>query len=233
MSQLFATALLLSLGAGSAGLLAVSNQPTLASSFNPVPTQTGILSSRAAESALEVYLAQVEPGAITPSQAQEGEAISVNICAHLPDWQRPSNLAQIKQLESMPNYGEALQSDPLAELAKAWWINELFSFTTYGLSARTDPLYLSGLWTAIDDTWDCYSADQPEQINRGELAELWLLNHRLVNLVWQDEQYLATVEPTATGLQLVQFPRRDHGQGLPLSVVTTTGQAVAVMSGDW
>ncbi|WP_017299651.1 hypothetical protein [Nodosilinea nodulosa] len=233
MSQLFATALLLTLGAGSAGLFAVSNQPTLARSSGPGPMQAGLLRSGAAVSALAGYLAQVEPEATSTDQPQAGEAIAANICANLPDWQRPSDLAQIKQLESMPGYGEALQSDPLAELAKAWWSNEFFSFTTYGLSARTDPLYLSGVWTAMDDTWGCYSADQPEQINRGELAELWLLHHRLVNLVWQDEHYLATVEPTDTGLQLVQFPRREHNQGLPLSIVTTTGQALAVMSGDW
>jgi hypothetical protein len=130
-------------------------------------------------------------------------------------------------------YGAALQSDPLAEMVKTWWSHNIFSFTTYGLSARTDPLYLSGVWTAIDDTWDCYSGNQPEQINQGELAEMWLLHHRLVNLVWQDEQYLATVEPVDTGLQLVQFPRRERGQGLPLNIVTTNGQALEVMSGDW
>lgn len=233
MSHLFATALLLTLGAGSAGLFLASNQSTLASSFNPSPMRAGLLSSGVADSALAVYLAQVEAGSDSTPQTQDGETIAANICTDLPDWQRPSDLAQIKQLESMPGYGEALQSDPLAEIAKDWWSNALFSFTTYGLSARTDPLYLSGVWTAMDDSWGCYSADQPEQINRGELAELWLLHHRLVNLVWQDEQYLATVEPTETGLQLVQFSRREHDQGLPLSIVTTTGQALTVMSGDW
>jgi hypothetical protein len=116
----------------------------------------------------------------------------------------------------MPNYGVALQSDPLAELAKAWWSHEIFSFTTYGLSARTDPLYLSGVWTALDDTWDCYNGDQPEQINQGELAEMWLLHHRLVSLEWQDGQYLVTVEPTDAGLQLVQFSPARKRPGIAL-----------------
>jgi hypothetical protein len=89
------------------------------------------------------------------------------------------------------------------------------------------------VWTALEDTWDCYSGDQPEQINQGELAELWLLNHRLVSMAWQDSQYVVTVEPVGTGLQLVQFPRQESSQPLPLTIVTTTGQTLAVMSGDW
>ena len=233
MSHLFATALLLTLGAGSVGLLTVSNQPTLAHSAYPSPIQAGLLGSGAAASALVTYLAQIEVPATSAPGAQAFDTIAADICVSLPDWQRPAEVAQVKQLEAMPNYGVALQSDPLAELAKAWWSHEIFSFTTYGLSARTDPLYLSGVWTALDDTWDCYNGDQPEQINQGELAEMWLLHHRLVSLEWQDGQYLVTVEPTDAGLQLVQFSRRESGQGLPLSIITTTGQALAVMSGDW
>ncbi|MBE9112461.1 hypothetical protein IQ273_24005 [Nodosilinea sp. LEGE 07298] len=233
MDQLFATTLLLTLSAGSTGLFVASNQPTLASSFSANPMRASLLSSGAAESALATYLAQVELPSDSTLQTQEGEVVATDICVNLPNWHRPSDLAQTKQLEAMPMYGAALQSDPLAEMVKTWWSHNIFSFTTYGLSARTDPLYLSGVWTAIDDTWDCYSDNQPEQINQGELAEMWLLHHRLVNLVWQDEQYLATVEPVDTGLQLVQFPRRERGQGLPLNIVTTNGQALEVMSGDW
>lgn len=232
MDHLFATTLLLTLGAGSVGLLMASHQPTLASSSSASPMQA-VLSSGAAETALATYLAQVEVPSNSTPQTQTGESIAADICVNLPDWQRPSDLAQMKQLEAMPTYGAALQSDPLAEMVKTWWNHEIFSFTTYGLSARTDPLYLSGVWTAMDNTWDCYSGNQPEQINQGELAEMWLLHHRLVGLVWQNGQYLATVEPTDTGLQLVQFPRRESSQGLPLNIVTTNGQALAVMSGDW
>ncbi|MEA5450527.1 hypothetical protein VB780_18240 [Leptolyngbya sp. CCNP1308] len=246
MSHLFATALLLTLGVGSAGLLTVSTQPTLAQAFHsPGPLQAGLLGTSSSTPALSNYLAQAEipfaevgigaddaASSVELGQALDA-AIAATVCADLPDWQRPSEVAQTKQLEAMPYYGEALDSDPLEALAKAWWSHEIFVFTTYGLSARTDPLYLSGVWTAIDDTWDCYSGDQPEQINQGELAEMWLLHHRLVGLEWQDDQYLATVEPVGSGLQLVQFPRRERAQSLPLNIVTTTGQALAVMSGDW
>lgn len=245
MSHLFATALLLTLGVGSAGLLTASTQPSLTQAFHSSgPLQAGLLGTSAATSALANYLAQTEmpftPAAIGAVEAspstglgQALDAIAATVCANLPDWQRPSEVAQMKQLEAMPSYGAALESDPLAALAKAWWGHEIFVFTTYGLSARTDPLYLSGVWTAMDDTWDCYSGDQPEQINQGEMAEMWLLHHRLVGLEWQDDRYLVTVEPMGSGLQLVQFPRQERNQSLPLNIVTTTGQALAVMSGDW
>ncbi|PZV09662.1 MAG: hypothetical protein DCF32_01735 [Leptolyngbya sp.] len=245
MSHLFATALLLTLGAGSAGLLTASAQPTQAQSFNSIsPLQVGLISTSSAVPALGNSLAQVEVplsaeagiGAETTSlseQSQSLDAIAATVCANLPEWERPSAIAQTKQLEAMPYYGEELDTAPMAELAKAWWGHDFFIFTTYGLSARTDPLYLSGVWTAMDDIWDCYSGDRPEQINQGELAEMWLLHHRLVSLEWQDSQYLVTVEPVGSGLQLVQFPRRESDQTLPLSIVSTTGQALAVMSGDW
>ncbi|HSM84331.1 MAG TPA: hypothetical protein VLS96_21760 [Nodosilinea sp.] len=219
MSQLFATALLLTLSAGSAGLMTVSTQPTQAAQ----PFQSGRLS---AGLALGNYLAQADLPDGAPS-------LTTEVCVSLPNWQRPSEYAQTKQLESMPRYGTALDTDPLAEMAKTWWSHEVFSFTTYGLSARTDPLYLSGVWTALDDTWSCYDGDQPEQINQGELAELWLLNHRLVSLEWQDNQYVVTVEPTGAGLELVHFSRQERDPELPLSVITTAGEPLAVMSGDW
>lgn len=227
MSQVIATALLISLGAGSVGLVTALNQP--AQSFTPSPMHGTLVSADVAGASLGQLMAQV-PAEVGSTPVG---SVSADICLSLPDWQRPSEVAQAKQLEAMPHYGVAIQADPLADMAKTWWSHEFFSFTTYGLSARTDPLYLSGVWTAIDDTWDCYSGEQPEQINRGDLAELWLLHHRLVGLEWQDDQYVATVEPSNTGLQLVQFLRQDSAQELPISIVTTTGQALAVMSGDW
>jgi hypothetical protein len=230
MSQLFATALLLTLGAGSAGLL--STMGMAPPSVNSPRLFQG-LGTREADLTQAADLAQAEFVVSLSRVAQASGAIAADICVDLPAWQRPSDATQAKQLESMPRYGAVLQSDPLAELAKSWWSHSIFSFTTYGLSARTDPLYLSGVWTALDDTWNCYGSDQGEQINQGTLAELWLLHHRLVSLTWEDSQYQITVEPAETGLQMVQFLRQEQGSGLPLSIVTTTGQALAVMSGDW
>jgi hypothetical protein len=233
MSHLFATALLLSVSAGSAGLLTLFNQPPLPQALNPIAAGQTRVNFDAPEMTLANYLAQVEASPTPDQSPQSSDQISATVCVNLSDWQRPSEIAQAKQLESMPEYAGALQSDPLADIAKAWWGHEIFSFTTYGLSARTEPLYFSGLWTALDNIWDCYDGDQAEQINQGNLAEIWLLNHQLVGLSWQDDQYIVTVEPRDQGLQLVQFPRQENGQTLPLHIVTTTGQELAVMSGDW
>ncbi|TVQ12641.1 MAG: hypothetical protein EA368_03640 [Leptolyngbya sp. DLM2.Bin27] len=229
MSQVFATALLISLSAGSLGWLTTLSPPAQPLSSSSVQ---GTLVD-AAKASPVLSLAQVEPISSPEVLAAAADSLVVEVCLSLTDWQRPSDLAQAKQLGAMPHYGVALQSDPLAEMAKTWWSHDIFSFTTYGLSARVDPLYLSGVWTALDDTWDCYSGDQPEQINRGELAEMWLLHHRLVDLAWQDDHYVATVEPAESGLQLVQFARRESNPSLPLSIITTAGQALAVLSGDW
>ncbi|NJL54439.1 hypothetical protein HC928_04035 [bacterium] len=170
---------------------------------------------------------------VIPQEQPVMATLPVEICLNLPDWQRPSQQLQEKQLQSMPRYGAALQDEPLLSVAKAWWGHEVFSFTTYGLSARTDPLYLSGLWTAMEETWDCYSSSQPDQINNGQMAEVWLMHHRLLALEWQDNQYVMTVEPSESGLQLVQFPRREQGQALPLSLITVAGDVLPVMVGDW
>ncbi|MEB3290726.1 MAG: hypothetical protein VKI82_12480 [Leptolyngbya sp.] len=160
-------------------------------------------------------------------------SLPVEICLDLPDWQRPSQQTQQKHLQTMPQYGPALQSEPLLSVAKNWWSHEIFSFTTYGLSARTDPLYLSGLWTVVDHTWACYEGTQPEQINQGNRAEVWLMNHRFLAVQWQQDHYVMIVEPAESGLQLVQFPRQDQSPSLPLSLMTASGEPLAVMSGDW
>lgn len=164
--------------------------------------------------------------------APEQEA-RVNLCVDLPDWQRPSEQTQRKQLEQMERYDGFLQEETLESLVKDWWTYEAFSFTTYGLSARTDPHYLSGIWTALEHIWGCYEGEEPEQINNGDLAELWLINHQLVDLQWQNNQYVVTVEPSTRGLQMLMFERRENYETLPVVIVTADGQEVASMSGDW
>lgn len=207
LSQFLPLALVVTTIAGSAGLLS-GTVPSTASSSSVVP----------------------DPSLANHTGATE---IPVDLCVNLPDWQRPPSHVQTKQLEAMPRYGAALAEEPLAEVVKAWWSHQVFSFTTYGLSARTDPLYLSGIWTAMDDTWNCYNGEQPERINNGDLAEVWLIHHQLLGLQWQDNQYVMLVEPTPSGLQLLQFPRREQNQSLPLTLVTAAGEVLAVMAGDW
>ena len=109
----------------------------------------------------------------------------------------------------------------------------MISFTTYGLSARLEPVTLSGLWTVEDQLWDCYEPEATAAINEGDRAEAWLLNHRITSLQWNGSSYVMLVEPGTAGMQVVQFDRLDSAASLPLTVTTTAGNAVAVVSGDW
>jgi hypothetical protein len=84
-----------------------------------------------------------------------------------------------------------------------------------------------------DDLWSCYEAETTVAINEGDRAETWLLNHRINSIEWQGDRYVMTVEPADTGVQVVQFDRVDQMASLPLEVVTASGEAVAVTSGDW
>lgn len=160
-------------------------------------------------------------------------ALPVDLCLDLPAWQRPSPQLQEKALRALPDYGLFLEDESLLITLKAWWSHQIFSFTTYGLSARTPPLYFSGLWTALEATWSCYEGDQPERFAQGQLAELWLIQHRLLSIEWRDQQYMVTVEPGQSGLQLVQFPRQEDAVTLPISLMSVTGEKLPVLSGDW
>ncbi len=159
--------------------------------------------------------------------------LAFEVCADVVDWQRPSAAEQAKQLGTDVRYDEALSGDPLKDASNQFWNHQVISFTTYGLSARMEPVNLSGLWTVADDLWGCYEGDAAEAINQGDRAETWLLNHRVSDLVWQGDRYIMTVEPAATGVQVVQFDRVDELASLPLEVVTANGEAVDVVSGDW
>lgn len=192
------------------------------------------------EPSTETGQARSLPGSAAPAQltslpppAPAATAVPFQVCADLPDWQRSPEAAHLKSLTDMARYGNAINSEPLKSLLQDFWGHQVFSFTTYGLSARSEPLYFSGVWTAVDATAACYDATQPEQINSGVLAELWLINHRIVDLSWSGETYVLTVEPTTTGLQFIQFDRQEAAATLPLVVRTSAGAPVDAFSGDW
>lgn len=164
---------------------------------------------------------------------KSNQSISFEVCANLPTWERSPKSVHLKQLQEMPRYGSALNDEPMRSLLADFWDHQVISFTTYGLSARTEPLYFSGVWTALEGTSVCYESNQPEQINAGSLAEVWLINHRLVDLQWENGHYTMTVEPTERGLQVVQFSRQESAPNLALDVVTPEGRSIEPFSGDW
>ncbi len=164
--------------------------------------------------------------------AEDPTEVSFDVCANVESWQRPSSEVQAKQL-SNARYGEALNNGPLKRASEQFWDHQAISFTTYGLSARMEPETLSGVWTAASDMAGCYEPETTVAINEGDRAETWLLNHRVSNMQWKGDRYVMTVEPAATGLQVIQFDRVDELASLPLDVVTANGDPVEVFSGDW
>ncbi|MBE9066089.1 hypothetical protein IQ260_05435 [Leptolyngbya cf. ectocarpi LEGE 11479] len=156
------------------------------------------------------------------------------VCSEAADWQRPSPDQQQKQLADDERYGSLLADKEFQQTANRFWQHDVLSFTTYGLSARMEPVNLSGLWSVADDVWaNCYSHGEGSAINSGNLAEAWLMHHHVVDLQWQDDHYVMVVEPDSQGMQVVQFARREAEADLPLTVVTTQGVVVEHHDADW
>lgn len=203
----------------------------------PSQTASNLLASSASLSQEAVAQEAVAPLAGTEDTGAQIESaeVSFEVCADVADWQRPSEDEQSKQIGSDARYSEALSDagDPLKRESSQFWDHQIISFTTYGLSARMEPVNLSGLWTVADDLWSCYDPETTVAINEGDRAETWLLNHRISSIEWQGDRYVMTVEPADAGVQVVQFARVDQLASLPLEVVTADGESVAVTSGDW
>lgn len=168
-----------------------------------------------------------------PLPVPEQRVVPYEICRELSDWERPSLDTQQQALAANPRYSEGLDQEPLRSLSEKFWTQPIIAFTTYGLSARMEPINLSGVWTIADETWTCYEGDRPDVINQGEMAELWVIGHRVASLEWSEGQYLLTVVPTGPGIQFIQFERQEHDPTLPLAVITADGETVSAVSGDW
>lgn len=155
-----------------------------------------------------------------------------SVCAEISDWQRPEEMVHIRQLEAIPRYGESIHQNPLKDLLAKFRSYQVISFSSYGLSARSEPLYLSGVWTAVDQMESCYSEDRTVRLNNGEIGEAWLLGYSAANFEWDGAAYVVSVEP-AQGLQIIQFERQESSSDLPLRVTLENGAPVEVYSGDW
>jgi len=179
-----------------------------------------------------IPIAQTEP-APTALANPEPRSVSFHVCGNITDWERPDWEEQTAELASNPRYADGLETEPLKSLFDKFWTESVITFTTYGLSARVEPIYLSGVWTVIDAMDACYSGDRPDAIVQGEMAEMWLIGHRVVDMTWSGDQYQVTVEPTVQGLQFVQFERLETSNTLPIVVLAVDGTEVTVASGDW
>jgi hypothetical protein len=186
-------------------------------------------------SAQETSAAPVaETATPTPdSLSQDSSAVPYDICADLASWVRPELDVQQQTLQQDPRYSAVLETEPLRTLSEQFWTQPVITFTTYGLSARLEPMNLSGVWTATDQIEPCYAGDRPLAINQGDWAEVWIIGHRLLGLEWLNGQYQLTVEPAPKGLQVVQFERQEAQEAIVLVATTLAGEAVPAISGDW
>ena len=171
-------------------------------------------------------LGQFPPKAQVPDNSG---AITFRTCNPSPTWVRPSLNEQQQQLESLPRYGSQLNSEPLKSEFADFWNHEIFSFTSYGLSARIEPINFSGLGRIAEPLLDCYDSTVAEQVNSGEMGEVWLLSHKVTNLQWSEGEYVMVVESQEEGMEIIYFPRQETETSIPLRVVTEDGEEVEVL----
>lgn len=164
------------------------------------------------------------------SNETNNSVLSTNICTNINNWQKPSLDQQIKVLSENQRYGTEINEPSLKNLFDELWNNQVFVFTEYGLSARIEPIYLSGTWTVIDNIWDCYTEDSIKKINSGKQGEVWLLGLKFVNLEWKDQQYYLTVENDKNSFQMIQFARQENQPSLPFNVVNTQGKNLTYLN---
>ncbi|MBE9128165.1 MULTISPECIES: hypothetical protein [unclassified Coleofasciculus] len=160
--------------------------------------------------------------------SQSSIKVPFEICSESTSWVRPSQSEQLQKLRNLPQYTADFDSG-FNSLFQTFWTHSIFSFTNYGLSARIEPIYLSGLWTILDNTWNCYESTRVERINSGKIAEIWVLAHQVISFQWVGNRYVMVVAPTQQGVQLIQFPRRENQSSLPLTVVTEDGRELEII----
>jgi len=165
---------------------------------------------------------------VSDKQALSIREIPFNICGESQSWVRPTEAEQAAKLKSMSRY-EATTINASNYMHRLF-SRKVFSFTMYGLSARYDFYYLSGLWTYPEENiWKCYKPKGViEKINSGQLADVWLFQHRVKKIIWQNNGYVMVVEPTQKGVQFIQFPRVENQPSLPLKVVSQKGQELPI-----
>jgi hypothetical protein len=212
---------ILKLGAWGLGVLALGGCPDSSQTLLSQASDANVIPVVQSKSTA-IALAEMPP-----------QSVEFEVCSHLPEWQRPDLEGQLAELANNPRYGEALNEEPLKELFDKFWQESVITFTTYGLSARTEPIYLSGVWTAIAEMDACYQGDRPEAINQGQLAEMWLIGHQVTDMVWTGTEYQVMVESSSQGLQFVQFERFESADTLPVVVIEANGEEITVASGDW
>ena len=164
-----------------------------------------------------------------------GKAIVFEVCSTSPAWVRPAIEAQTQQIQSTGRYPDAKTDREIQKIIKQFWTRNVILFANYGISARVDPIYLSGLWT-IPNTIDrisnkCYDSKQRiADLNSGKTAEVWLLLHKVRSVRWLDNRYVMVVQPARQGVQFIQFVRVEQQPTPSLQVISEDGRELEVIN---
>ncbi len=114
------------------------------------------------------------------------------------------------------------------------WQNPIISFDTYGLHLYAEVLYQSGIWTLPEEKIErCLAEDNVMKVRDGEMAWIFLLQHKVRSLKWQKNHYVLEIEPTKTGLQVIQFDRQDKQKSLPLVIIDNNKHKLKSSSYGW
>lgn len=160
----------------------------------------------------------------SPIPALKADAISYKVCGELKQWQRPTTTEQQAKLQSSPRY-HSINPVTLQSQLEILRNQQIFLVTNYGLSALMDRLYLTGLWSVPESVYQsCYQASQIQKLNQSNIAEIWLINHKVKKITWRNNTYLVTVEPTQKGVQFIQLERQEQGTKLPIQIVDDQGK---------
>lgn len=167
--------------------------------------------------------------------AASGKDVVFEVCSASPAWVRPTTKAQMQHIQSTRRYSDAKSDRDIQNLIQQFWTRNVILFGSYGISARVEPIYLSGLWT-IPNTFDsisnkCYSSmQQIVELNSGKKAEVWLLLHKVRSMKWLDSRYVMVVQTAKQGVQFIQFARVEQ-QAIPsLQVITEDGRELEIVN---
>ncbi len=167
----------------------------------------------------------------TASSPSRDKNIRLKICGESLNWKRPTYEEQKKHLLELHRY--SISSDPkeIDALLKneEYWNKDIFAFTTYpGGSGTYEIEQLSGLWAPMDSLFPYRCEKKVTELNDGKVAEIWTLNYKVISVGWNGSRYVMRVKRVSQGTQNIHFPRREHREKLPLSVIDEDGKNVSV-----
>ncbi len=184
-------------------------------------------------------MVRLPPGIATAAQRAipeaSGKEIAFEVCSASPAWVRPDRKRQMQHIQSTGRYSDAKNNQDIQSLIQQFWTGNVILFGSYGISARVEPIYLSGLWT-IPNTFDsisnkCYaSVQQIVELNSGKTGEVWLLLHKVRSIKWLNNRYVMVVKPANQGVQFIQFARLEQQPIPSLQVITEDGRELEIIN---